>query len=346
MDRVSVVCFLASYLVAFVLEWTRLLRSSSLRRIAVLVFAAAGFIAHTGYLLYRSRAAELPPLLSSGYDWILVLAWTTVLVYLFITAFDRDLAVGLFLLPLVLLLIVSTYFVDDRPKVQMDPTWGWAMLHASFLVFGMVGIILGIVLSMMYLIQHRRLKHKHAVHEGLSMPSLERLARWNWWAIVVSVPLLMLGLLSGIGLAVVLQRGAVPLVSDPMIIGNTLVWLLMVGFLVWLLKTPRSAGRQVAWLTIWACGFLLVTLISLQVLTTGGVHGAATSTAAFADGRWVGNTVERDFVGKPMSGGRRLDDCEQIPGFPLLTSLHPQPNHDPFQVFSGDFNGMGREGGR
>jgi uncharacterized membrane protein len=49
----------------------------------------------------------------------------------------------------------------------------------------------------------------------------------------------------------------------------------MAGLFVWLLKTRRTAGRQVAWLTLWACGFLLVTLVGLQVLIGGNIAGGS-----------------------------------------------------------------------
>ena len=101
--KVSVFCFLASYAVAFGLEWTRLMRRPGISRLLVLALGLAGFVAHTAYLLVRSRNLEshLPPLLSSTHDWFLVLAWVVVLLYLFLTTLDRELAVGLFLLPVV-----------------------------------------------------------------------------------------------------------------------------------------------------------------------------------------------------------------------------------------------------
>jgi hypothetical protein len=58
-------------------------------------------------------------------------------------------------------------------------------------------------------------------------------------------------------------------------------WLVMVGFFVWLWRTDRPAGKQVAWLTIWAFGFLLVTLIGLLILAGG--HAALSVTQLHDD---------------------------------------------------------------
>ena len=116
MSNVTVFCFLASYVVAFGLEIVRWARQVSINRIVVLVAAAAGMVAHTIYLSNRSGQTGMPPLLSSTHDWMLVLAWLVVASYLFLTAVDRKLPLGVFLLPLVILLIVMAYFVSDSPN--------------------------------------------------------------------------------------------------------------------------------------------------------------------------------------------------------------------------------------
>lgn len=266
--KVSVFCFLASYVVALALEGVRLLKQTTINRLLMIAFALAGLVAHTIYLVIRSQESGLPPLLSSSHDWMLVLAWITVLFYLVLTAVDPNLLVGQFLLPVVLLLIGSAYFISDSPNTVMDAKPQWKMLHAALLVFGIAGVIMGIVLSMMYLFQHYRLKHKQTMKPGLKLPNLERLARMNWWAVVLSVPLLTLGLATGVGLGWHSRQGDSPIsFHDPVVLGNGLAWLVMIVFFGWLLTTKRPTGKQVAWLTVWACGFLLLTLIGLQVLS-------------------------------------------------------------------------------
>ena len=120
------------------------------------------------------------------------------------------------------------------------------------------------------------------------LPSLARLARWNWWAVVVSVPLLTLGLGSGVELGLRSQKaGAALSFSDPIVIGHGVVWLAMMSLFVWLLTTRRSTSKQVAALTLWAGGFLLVILLGLQVLSGGGLssfHSGAKVSAL--DGNW------------------------------------------------------------
>lgn len=269
---VSVFCFLASYSLAFALEWLRMLRTARWARLVTFAAGCAGLTAHTWYLWKRSAHSDLPPLLSSSHDWFLVLAWMAVLFYLVLTVVDDELPIGMFLLPLVLILIGSAYFVSMQSNLvlaeDLDARRSWAMLHATLLVFGIAGVMIGFVLSMMYLVQHRRLKHKQAGQSGMILPSLERLSRLNWWAVVLSIPLLTLGMLTGLILGMKAKSvESVMSFKDPVIIANTCVWVVMVTFFVWRLRIHNAAGTKVAWRTLWAFGFLLVTLIGLQMLT-------------------------------------------------------------------------------
>ena len=270
---VTLFCFLASYVLAFGLEWVRKLKARRGWRVLAPLAGFAGLIAHTWFLWERSKEADLPPLLSSSQDWFLVLAWMAVLFYLVLSAVDAELPIGIFVLPLVLVLIGAARFISPETSTllteDLDAHRGWAMLHATFLAFGVGGVIFGFVLSMMYLVQHRRLRQKQTGESGMMLPSLERLSRLNWWAVVLTAPLLTLGMLTGVILGTLGEEPTIPL-GDPLVIVSGLVWVVSVAFLIWLLASGRPLGKAVAWRTIWAFGFLLITLIGLIVLTGEG----------------------------------------------------------------------------
>lgn len=285
MLQVSVVCFLASYALAFALELTRLLRRSLPGRWVTLGVTAAGLVAQTMFLLLRVQQTHLPPLLSSMQDWLLVLAWLMVLVHLFVSLIDRELATGFVVWPLVLGLIVASQFVSATAGTAAAAHRNWTMLHVALLVFGIAGVAVGFVVSLLYLWQHRRLKHPHGNWRGLALPSLERLARLNRWSLLVSVPLLTFGMLIGVGLTLS-RRPELDVHAawtDPVVLVSGVCWLLMTGVFVWLLAGQRPQGRQVAWLTLWSCGFLLLTTVGAQVLAASielpAVHGAKVPVA-------------------------------------------------------------------
>jgi ABC-type uncharacterized transport system permease subunit len=283
MLHVTVVCFLASYLVAFGLELGRLLGRSRVSRLVMIGFALAGFLAHTLYLYNRSQRVHLPPLLASAHDWVLVLAWVIVLFYLFFTLAQKDMAVGVFALPVVLLLVSSAYFLNHEPNSDFNTALArrhWGMLHASFLVFGMAAGAFGLLSGLMYLLQHRQLKTRHGEPTGLKMPSLARLAQVNRWSVMLAFLMLTLGFASGVYLAVALPGGSTAVrFADPAVVTSSIVWLILAGIFVKLLVERSPTGRHVAWLTICACGFLLLTMLGLQVIT-GNIHAYSNAVPA------------------------------------------------------------------
>ena len=294
MVDVTIFCFFASYTVAFALDVLRLKRPKRSTWMVSVGIAVAGFVAHTLFLLNaadKGREELLPPLLSSSQDWTLVLAWLVVGFHLFLTCCDRALSLGVFLFPLVLGLIGSSYFLADEPSQLLNAAEsarrGWTMLHVSSLAVGSAGVLAGIVLSLMYLLQHRRLRQKGSSATGLKLPSLERLSRMNWWSVMVSVPLLTVGM--GTGLVLLLSgstEGRELSLGDPVVIINGISWLGLIGLFGWMLLTPRATGKQVAWRTLLACGFLLVTVVGLNVLASysPGFSGHASVSSLGANG--------------------------------------------------------------
>ena len=94
---VSITCFASSYLVALILEISRLVFRSGVRGAALLGFAGAGLFAHTVFLAHRALQSTGAPL-SSQQDWYLLSAWVLVAGYLGLTCRQRKNVVGLFLL--------------------------------------------------------------------------------------------------------------------------------------------------------------------------------------------------------------------------------------------------------
>ncbi|HVJ66503.1 MAG TPA: hypothetical protein VM510_00895 [Caulifigura sp.] len=269
----SLTCFLASYALATGLEATRLVRPMPINRWAAWLAAAAGFVAETVYLIYRSRAVGLPPLLASTHDWLLVVAWLAVPVYLLISLLQRDVPIGLFILPAALLFVIASRFVSHDANPNLDSLRWWGMAHAAFLVLGITGVVIAAGFSVMYLIQYSRLRHRTGETEGLKLFSLERTARLNWWCIVVSVPLLSLGMATGLLLTWLSQKTTQPIsVWNWSFFVSGASWLVLIALFGSLLTSHRSTGRIVAWRTLLAGGFVLATFVTLSLIT-GGMHG-------------------------------------------------------------------------
>jgi ABC-type uncharacterized transport system permease subunit len=276
----SLTCFLASYTLATALEATRLVRPMPVNRWAAWIAAVAGFLAQTVYLVYRSRAVDLPPLLASTHDWLLVVAWLNVPVYLLIALLHREVPVGLFILPAALLFVIASRFVSHDANPHLNSLRYWGLAHAAFLVLGIAGVVVAAGFSVMYLIQYSRLRHRTAEMDGLKLFSLERLARLNWWCIVISVPLLTLGMATGALLTWLSQKTSQPVsLWNWSFVASGASWLALVVLFGWLLTSRRPTGRIVAWRTILASGFVLATIVTLGILS-GGMHGVTKQARA------------------------------------------------------------------
>lgn len=273
MHNVHLICFLSSYGIAFVLELSRLWQAKHWQRWAAVLCTFAGLVAQTEYLLGRSMQSQLPPLLSSGHDWLLVSTWLIIVIYLIysLKVMKREgyNSLGLFVLPVVLLLVVAAAFLDDAPSKAGQDERFWTMLHAGSLSIGITGVFIGFLISLMYLLQHKRLKKKLQLRPGFSLPPLVTLSRYNYWAVMISFPMLTIGLLTGIGMAISSPVAKVIFSwKDPTVLGFIVVWSAMFALFIWLARKKTGHGRQIAMLTAWAFGFLIITLVGLQVLVS------------------------------------------------------------------------------
>ncbi len=269
LSGVTTVCFAGSYTVVFVLEISRLLFRSGIRGAIMIGFAAAGLLAHSAFLYYHVlKATGSPPPteppVSSGQYWCLLAAWCLVVVYLYLVYYHPRAPFGLFLMPLVLGLVGAGWWFAGREPLAREPalrTWG--VIHGVSISLGAVSVLVGFAAGLMYLWQSRRLKHKLAPARGLRLPSLEWLDRTNSRAIVISVLMLGVGVVSGVILKFINIRSETAGLpwNDPVVL-STLVWFgwLLITVVAGKLYRPAQQGRKVAYLTVVSFVFLVIVL--------------------------------------------------------------------------------------
>jgi len=284
LPQTSVVCFLASYALALLVEAGRWRGLSARWRWVSLASLLAGLLAHTWYLLNRSAQTHLPPLLASTHDWMLVGGWLGGLIAIGVVWRNPRLPLALFILPVVVAFVATTYLVNQVPNTELyvaQARRGWGLLHAALLLLAMICSAAGVLCAVLYLLQHRRLKDHLATPLALPLPSLPRLALANRWAFGASFLLLTLGYSSGLWLSLTAPAtGRTVALTEPVVVVSGLGWFVMAAGLGWLLRRQLPTGRQVAWLTITGLGCLLVALWGLQ-LATGDIHsGRRTATVA------------------------------------------------------------------
>lgn len=255
-------CFAASYVVVFLLEIFRLSPKIRLRMMWIWLWIIAGLVAHTGYLFQLARAgiASRGVALSSWYHWCLIAAWALALIYLLTSMARPKSAVGLFYVPLILLVIAiarampSTQLFGPRQAASV-----WGALHGISLLVGTVSVMAGFAAGLMYLIKERRLKQKKIRNAGFRLPSLEWLRSANERSLLWSAFFLGSGILSGVILN--LTQATSVQWDDPGVRMSIvlLVWLIVMTAFTLLYK-PATMGRKVAYLTVASFIMLALTL--------------------------------------------------------------------------------------
>jgi ABC-type transport system involved in cytochrome c biogenesis permease subunit len=268
LDRITVFCIGASYACALVLEFLQLFLPWKLLRVAGLALGGAGLLAHTAYLFLH------PMSLSTRSGSMLFLAWILATFYLYGSIHHRRFAWGVFVLPLVFGLTI----LGSREPASAGDSWlpdlegsrgerFWGQIHGGLLLLAAVGVCVGFLASVMYLVQAQRLKAKALPGEGMRLLSLERLEEMNRRAINLAFPLLTAGVFVGVALMIA-QRDRLGW-RDPKIISTVLLWLAF-AILLYVRHGLHVRGRRLAFLTIAAFGLLLVTLASAHTTVSGG----------------------------------------------------------------------------
>jgi ABC-type uncharacterized transport system permease subunit len=256
---ISFTCFAASYVVALVLEVTRFFTRLRILTVLAIVMSAAGLAAHTVYLYnHVQQGVNAGEPFAGWYHWCLLAAWFLAAIYVGLAPANPKTALGLFMLPMILLAVAMAYpFRDMAPFPSSERYWGAA--HGMLLLAGSVVVMLGFISGLMYLVQSYRLKHKLPPRQGLRLPSLEWLQRVNSRAMIFSTSLLGAGLLAGILLNV--SKGLVPWTEPTICISGLLVAWLVIAAVVEIFYKPARQGAKVAYLTVASFIFLVIVLI-------------------------------------------------------------------------------------
>jgi ABC-type transport system involved in cytochrome c biogenesis permease subunit len=260
LQNVTHTCFGLSYLLAFALELVRLRWPRPGLRVLGLLFGTAGLLAHSLYLAIHH------PSPASSYGALLAVAWVLAVFYLYGTLHHARQAWAIFVLPVILgLVALSLVFASSgEPPGWGLPSWVsgdrlWGAVHGLFLLLAAVGVSVGFLASVMYLVQARRLKDKANPLSRFKLLSLERLEAMNRRAVNLAFPMLTVGLLLG---AVLLRQYHEPAENwlSVKVLGTVGLWLVF-AVLLYLRYAVHGSGRRLAGWTIVAFALMVVVLV-------------------------------------------------------------------------------------
>ena len=265
MTKISLSCFAFSYAIAMILEISRLFFRAPIRFLIIIGITIAGIFAHTVYLWLKFQkdfSGGTP--MASWYDWCLMVSLAIAITYVIIAIKKNENSVGIFFLPLVLLLILIAMLIKNRDAfTPSEATNVWAITHGISLLLGTSAMIIAFVAGVMYLVHAFRLKKKMPPRVGFRLPSLEWLEQCNRQSLFYATGLIAAGLVSG-AIMNVLQNyensAGIPWTNSVIVSsGALLFWLLGVTVFEALYK-PARQGQKIAYLTLASFVFLMMVL--------------------------------------------------------------------------------------
>lgn len=291
---VTVTCFLLSYLIALLLELSRLAVRFPGRNLILVGMLGLGWLAHTLFLVNQlsGGTGNASPLwLSSWFQWAILGAWGLAGTYLFLLIRNPQSAIGVFLTPPILVLIVLAMLVRNSPPFSPETTVSvWQAIHGVSWLIGTMFICFGVAFGAMYLVQSRRLKSKLRPSKGFSLPTLEFLQSMNRMSLFVSVVGLGLGMISGIAMNVG-EDGKIAWLSGGIVITFALFIWSLVAAIVEVASQSSLGGRRTAYLAIANFVFLLIVL-SIVLFSSHGQSQKATAQIAPGQERCVALTSD------------------------------------------------------
>lgn len=251
MDATLLTLTAATYLIAASSFFAYLFRGDTTARLptAVLLF---GFVAHTLVLTSRFFQEGFATVAVMG-EALLFHSWLMVGIYLAMQLKYHLTVLGGIISPLAFLMTLAVFAVGGGGEIPPGFKTFWLPLHVTLAFLGNAVFALAFGVSLIYLLQERRLKHKRMTALMKRFPSLESLDRLNYTLLVWGFPLMTLGILTG-SLWAGIHWGNY-WSWDPRQISSGIAWLLY-GALLHGRVTAGLRGKKAALLTMF--GFCVV----------------------------------------------------------------------------------------
>ena len=258
-------CFGLSYLLALGCEVARLWRPVAWLRPFGIFAGAAGLLAHTLYLAYHQPSPAEP------YAAVLLVAWVIAVFSLYGTLHHQRQAWAVFVWPVVVGLVGLSLALLTGTTDTSVPTWilgdrQWGIIHGILLLLAAVGVTIGFLSGMMYLVQSARVKNKANPLGSFRLLNLERLEEMNRRAVNLTFPLLSAGLI--LGGVLLRQTHNLPMNwLSVKVLGTAGLWLVCL-LLLYLRYSHTISARRLAWLSLVAFALTVVVLAATHPFAT------------------------------------------------------------------------------
>ncbi|HEX5641888.1 MAG TPA: cytochrome c biogenesis protein CcsA [Thermoleophilia bacterium] len=220
-----------------------------------IVVAAAGLVAQTLGLVLRGVSAGHFPF-SGLYESMVLVAWAIVLVWHVLEAFTKIKAVGLYVMPVVLVLL-TVALVSYDPPAGLVPALrsDVVIVHVAVMLVAIGCLYVAGGAAIIYLIEETLLRRRKPGGVLGRLPSLAALDRLIYHATLLGLPFLTMGMAAGVIRAETFKVPGWP--TDPMVLLSAAAWAVYLALIAGRVRGDWS-GRSVSWLAVAGLVLLLV----------------------------------------------------------------------------------------
>ncbi|MDE3104389.1 MAG: cytochrome c biogenesis protein CcsA [Acidobacteriota bacterium] len=211
------------------------------RRLAIPAAIAALFFHFVAFAEMLNAAHHTLPV--DSHETQSLLALLLVAIFLGVYFRYRTVALGIFVLPVTILLTWTPAFHPGQETILLAHS-GWIFIHVVLLLAAYAALSLSLVASLLYIVQERRLKAKQPALR--SLPPLETTDQIALRTLLFGFPCMTTGLLIGTALAVK-QFGA-SYFLDPKILLAFAMWLAYVA-MIYIRRSSGLRGRRAVYLS-------------------------------------------------------------------------------------------------
>ena len=225
-----------------------------MNRVGMIVAALAVAIQSLA-LVFRGLSAGHFPFVGI-YESMVLIAWAIVLVWYVLEAFTRIKAVGLYVMPVVLVLL-TVALIEYNPPVGLVPALrsDIVIVHVIVMLVAIGCLYVAGGAAMIYLVEETLLRRRKTGGVLGRLPSLAALDRLIYHATLLGFPFLTMGMAAGVIRA---ETFRVPgWATDPMVLLSAAAWGV---YLVLIAGRVRGgwSGRAVSWMSVAGLVLLLV----------------------------------------------------------------------------------------
>ncbi len=229
-------------------------RHEGLNRIGLWLVGAAWALQTLAIVLRAADAGRVPVV--GAYESLTAVAWSVALVYLVLESFTRVKAVGLYVLPVVIGLLVGALVEYEAPRGLMPALRSdIVVLHVVVMLTAVGALYVAGGAALIYLFEEWQLKRRRLGGVLGRLPSLATLDRLVFHATLLGLPFLTMGMAAGVIRAetFAVERWW----CDPMVLLSVAAWAVY-AVLLWGRLRADWGGRRIAWLAVAGLALMLV----------------------------------------------------------------------------------------